>query len=1412
MYVVYAFHREREADALRYAHSEQLAVARVVSEQLELCFAEWQLTVHEIASAADTATSSREVVRNVVAQPSSGFKGVAVYDTAGRVAASAGALPALPGKIGSSHELTAELLNGHPIAAAPGESIVRIALPFAHGTVVADASPVRRIAAAVGHAIGHRQWHARVLAGDGTVLYDSARSAAVLSEIRAGDASCGSCHPPTTRADDRATRPDRTAVVGRSIGEISASATASFGGIVLTTVIDSPRSAAVRDVAKDIGLTLLLFAALCLALSVTWVTTYQAYRRRIRAEEAARSWKERHEMQQALLDAREHYRAVFESSHDAIIITDAGGQVKFANPKATEVLRQTENLFANFPRSAHEVIETAIRIGAAGAVATFDAVLQTPAGERLLSFNVVPYMEDGAVAGVISSGRDLTELKRDEGLIRESERRLTTMLNNTDTLAALGDIEGTITFCSTALLQLLGVTTEQALGRAWLDFVAPEDRDAVRGSLIEELPSGNYATYAEYSIVTQSGERRLTRWVRTQLLDDEGRIVGLGAVGEDLTARRLSEDRIRKLNDFYQRILEKTVAGVLVTDRADNVSYVNASFTLGTGVILDRVAPAAAAAGRIHDLVPPFAVWYDTAKSELRPVFFEAAAITRPDGSSRYHSGWMVPLTADGAFDGMICTTEDLTDRVAAEKALGSLQRRHEDLVDTVPGMVWRADAQTLAAEYISAYAVQFFGYPLAAWREPDFWTDHIHPDDRDRVVNDVLAAVTEGRGRALDYRFLAADGRAVWVRDAFRVVMEDGRPTELQGVIVDITERKEIESALAESESRFRALFEQSAIGIAVQWADREKLETNLAFREMFGYSGEDLSTTNAARTAGSSVRRIVNEIFDTLWIGLETSVQKEAVFRRRGGKQIWCRITASVIRDELEEPRMTVALFEDFTERKVAEEALEQSREKFRDLVEITTDWVWEVDPNGVYTYAGPRVRAILGYEPEEIIGRTPFDFMAPDEVERVRAIFAAAMAERKAFALMENVNIHRNGTRVVLETSGMPVFDANGSFTGYHGIDRDVSDREEHKRAHRRLAAAIEQSTEVVILTNRDGNIEYVNPAFEKISGYSRDEVVGLTPRILKSGVQSDDFYASLWARLLSGGSWSGRFVNRRKDGTTFEVEASISPILSDDGQISGFIGLQRDMTEHITLLERLHRAEEMDRVGRLISGVAHEVRNPLNGIQAALAALELDVASTDENQSLFRAMRSQVTRLSQLMRELLEFSKPIEPSRMERCSVDALCSEAIALWRSGHPDQPQERVIFEPLGTTLMVEVDRMRLHQVVINLLDNAHQHSPIIEDVVLRISRDNGYCRIEVVDRGAGVKPEHVSHVFDPFFTTRRGGTGLGLTLVKNIVEQHGGRVMLINNDPGPGCNAQIILKASVAVEQLEDAIETASR
>lgn len=231
------------------------------------------------------------------------------------------------------------------------------------------------------------------------------------------------------------------------------------------------------------------------------------------------------------------------------------------------------------------------------------------------------------------------------------------------------------------------------------------------------------------------------------------------------------------------------------------------------------------------------------------------------------------------------------------------------------------------------------------------------------------------------------------------------------------------------------------------------------------------------------------------------------------------------------------------------------------FRDLVEANADWLWEVDPDGRYTYASPKVKEILGYEVEEVLGRTPFDFMAPSEAARVSAEFLEAVAQRRPINGLLNVNLTRQGGEVILETSGVPIFDEQDRFLGYRGVDRDVSARE-HTLGRLRLAdAAMQHSAEGILVADAQGQLIAVNPAFLAMSGYGEAELLGRPPSMLSSAA---DPRQRLWDLIGKEGKWSGEGVCRHHSADTFSVWLTLSAV-HHGRRVTGYVALISDMTE-------------------------------------------------------------------------------------------------------------------------------------------------------------------------------------------------------------------------------------------------------
>ena len=263
--------------------------------------------------------------------------------------------------------------------------------------------------------------------------------------------------------------------------------------------------------------------------------------------------------------------------------------------------------------------------------------------------------------------------------------------------------------------------------------------------------------------------------------------------------------------------------------------------------------------------------------------------------------------------------------------------------------------------------------------------------------------------------------------------------------------------------------------------------------------------------------------------------------------------------------------------------DEALRESENRYRSLVETSSDWLWEVDANGRYTYASSKVHEILGYAPEEVVGRTPFDLMPEEEARRVGAIFAEIATERRPFSLLENVNLHRDGRRVVLETSGVPVFGPDGEFMGYRGMDRDITERKRVEEALRnsenQLRAITDSARDAILMMDPEGMITYWNPAAERILGYTREEATGQNlHRLLSPQRYHAAHHAAFPGFVETGrGEATGKtleLVARRKDGEEIPVELSLSAFFMNGWHA---VGLLRDITERKQAENTLRESE-------------------------------------------------------------------------------------------------------------------------------------------------------------------------------------------------------------------------------------------
>jgi PAS domain S-box-containing protein len=384
-------------------------------------------------------------------------------------------------------------------------------------------------------------------------------------------------------------------------------------------------------------------------------------------------------------------------------------------------------------------------------------------------------------------------------------------------------------------------------------------------------------------------------------------------------------------------------------------------------------------------------------------------------------------------------------------------------------------------------------------------------------------------------------------------------------------------------------------------------------------------------------------------------------------------------------------------------------------------------------------------------------------------------------------------KGGSSFDVEYTSVPIRQ-DDAIIGAVVVFRDITDRKEAQAQLQKLSSAVEQSPTTVVITDVEGRIEYVNPKFTEVTGYTREEAIGQNPRILKSDEQPPEFYEDLWKTIISGQDWRGEFCNRKKTGETYWESASISPIRDADGNPTHFVAVKEDVTDRKraeqALLEARHAAEAATKAkSDFLANMSHEIRTPMNGI-IGMTDLTLDTDLTPEQRDYLNTVKTSADALLTLINDILDFSK-IEAGKLELEPIDFALRDALAdmlntLANRAH-SKGLELIYDVPSEVHDALIGDVYRVRQVIVNLVGNAIKFTERGEIVVsvAQVERTDADTTLHftVRDTGIGIPPDKLEAIFRPFeqadaSTTRQfGGTGLGLAISVQLVELMGGRI-----------------------------------
>ncbi len=509
-------------------------------------------------------------------------------------------------------------------------------------------------------------------------------------------------------------------------------------------------------------------------------------------------------------------------------------------------------------------------------------------------------------------------------------------------------------------------------------------------------------------------------------------------------------------------------------------------------------------------------------------------------------------------------------------------------------------------------------------------------------------------------------------------------------------------------------------------------------------------------------------------------------------------------------------VEFLHDITLRKLAESALRMSEERYRAIFDTASVGIDVVDREGRFLQVNDALAIMLGYTKGELLGLTLFDITHPEDREASHNKLRQIVSEKIGSYRFERRFLTKDRRVLWGDVSASAVRDPEGGHLTAIGVISDLTERILAEAERRRLASAIEQAAEAVVITDVGGAIQYVNPAFERITGYTRDEALGQNPRLLKSGQHDKSFYRLLWDTVKKGNTWSGRLINKKKDGSVYYEEGTISPVKDPSGKITNFVAVKRDITEHLELSNQLFQAQKMEAIGTLAGGIAHDFNNLLQVVLGYSELLLGDRTAGDRDYEDLQKVRHAAGSGADLVRNLLTFSRKIEPNPI-----------AVNLNRQlKHVQKLLERTLPKMIDIRLELAPDLKRIHvdpgqmdQILMNLAVNARDAMGEEGSLTIRtenVTLDEEYCRLHagatpgnyvllsVSDTGQGIDRETQAHIFEPFFTTKEvgRGTGLGLAMVYGIVKQHGGHVACYS-EVGLGTTFRVYLPVYSAEEEV---------
>ncbi len=788
------------------------------------------------------------------------------------------------------------------------------------------------------------------------------------------------------------------------------------------------------------------------------------------------------------------------------------------------------------------------------------------------------------------------------------------------------------------------------------------------------------------------------------------------------------------------------------------------------------------------------------------------------NGDKFYFESSLSPLFGENdEVTGVVGVAREITQRKISELRLKESEEKYRNLTEFSPDPIFIHQHDKIL--FVNRAAVKLAGVKSEKDLIGRNFYDLVSPDYQDKISSNLSSRENLKESfPPLREKFLRPNGTPLDVEISTITFIHQGE-IAVQAVIRDFSEKIrynkqiELQAHLLNSAKDVILLFDKSG---HIVYANNAAFDTHgYTDREFLSMSIQELDADPASERFAAKT----SEIFD------KGSSSFEVTGHRKDGSTFPMEVYAQSI--IIDNERYILSVNRDITERIDNLSALKQSEEKFRSVFETASVAILILTMDNKIVQANSAFSKMLGYSNKEVIGRSILElthegdrYSSGSKLEKLKN-----KIENKGY--LEKRYYNKNGDIVWGIASGSVVNDETGRPLYIVAVIQDITELIKANERIRKISRAVEQSPSSIIITDLSGSIEYVNPKFTEVTGYTFEEAYSKNPRVLKSGRQTTEFYKEMWKVLLSGSEWQGEFHNKKKSGELYWEHASISPIKDETGTTTHFLAVKEDITEWKKVQEELIRSKEeaveaSKLKSSLLANMSHEFRTPLNGILGFAQLLKDEILDKDQADMILKIIQSG-KRLMNTLNSVLTITE-LENNEYLISNTDVeltfFCRQIKTLFAKPVADKNLDFKL-DLCSDTVTISTDENILSKIIISIVDNAIKYThkgEIKVELNLEFGKDgNKYVLISVVDTGIGIKQEDQSIIFREFKQLSEGfrrdfeGLGLGLTMASKLVKLIGGTI-LVESNLGSGSKFTVRLPFTKGIKAESSRIDSAPK